>query len=91
MATTAPIPYDHIVSTEFDEGEGVLVDLNSKHYYQLNETAMFVWRCLEDGQPFSEIISKMTTAYDVTSEHATASVEKVILDFQSRNLVQPRS
>lgn len=88
MVTTAPIPHDHIVATEFDGGEGVLVDLNSKHYYQLNETAMFVWRCLEDGHPLSEILSKMTATYDVTPEQAAESVEKVLADFQSRNLVQ---
>ena len=89
MVTTAPIPYDHIVATEFDGGEGVLVDLNSKHYYQLNETAMFVWRCLEDGHQLPEIISQMTAAYDVTPEQAAESVEKVLSDLQARNLVQP--
>lgn len=83
------VPHEHIVSTGFEDGEGVLVDLNSKHYYQLNETAMLVWQCLEDGQSLSEIITKMTTIYDVTPEHAAASVEKIILDFQSRKLVQP--
>jgi hypothetical protein len=86
--TTALVPHEHIVSTEFEDGEGVLVDLNSKHYYQLNETAMLVWRGLEDGQPLPDIINKMTTIYNVSAEQATASVEKIILDFQSRNLVQ---
>jgi hypothetical protein len=87
---TTPVPHEHIVSTEFEDGEGVLVDLNSKHYYQLNETAMLVWRGLEDGQSLPEIIGKMTAAYDVTEEHAAASVEKILEDFESRNLVEPR-
>ena len=91
MVTTAPVPRDHIVATEFDGGEGVLVNLNSKQYYQLNETAMFVWRCLEEGHSLSEIINKMTAAYDVTPEQAAESVDKVLSDFQSRGLVQPSS
>jgi hypothetical protein len=88
MSTTAAaVPHDHIVSTEFEGGEGVLVDLNSKQYYQLNETAMLVWRCLENGEPLEAIVSEMTRVYDVSAEQAASKIEKVVADFQSRNLV----
>ena len=88
---TVPIPQEHIVATEFDGGEGVLVDLNAKRYYQLNETAMLVWKCLERGRSLSEIVDEMTSVYDVSIERATVSVEKVLLDLQSNKLVRPRS
>lgn len=88
--TALPIPHEHIVSTEFEGGEGVLVDLNSKHYYQLNETAMLVWRGLEEGRSLPQIVGSVTSAYDVAPEHATTSVEKIILDFRERDLVRPR-
>ena len=91
MDTTLPTPHEHVVSTEFDEGEGVLVDLNTKRYYQLNETAMLVWKCLEKRRTRQEIIDEMVSIYDVSSEHAAASVEKVLLDFQSNKLVQQTS
>jgi hypothetical protein len=87
MTTATPVPLDHIVSTEFEGGEGVLVDLNSKQYYQLNETAMLVWRCLENRQSLEAIVNEMTTVYDVPPEQAAAKIEKVVEDFQSRNLV----
>jgi hypothetical protein len=89
MTTDTSLPHEHIVSTEFDGGEGVLVDLNSKRYYQLNETAMFVWRCLEKGKAISEIVSELTGAYDVTAEHATASVERLLHNLQAHKLVRP--
>ena len=82
------IPHEHIVSTEFDGGEGVLVDLNTKRYYQLNETAMLVWRCLEKGKAVEETVEEMTRAYDVSREHATQSVEKLLRNFQSHKLVR---
>ena len=85
--SVAPVPFDHVVSTEFDQGEGVLVDLNSKQYYQLNGTAMLVWGCLEKGESVPEIVNKMTESYDVTPEHATASIQKILKDFEARNLV----
>ena len=82
------IPLNHIVFTEFDGGEGLLVDLNTKKYYQLNETAMLVWRCLEKGKTRSEVIEELTAVYEVTSEHAAQSVERLLRNLQSHQLVR---
>lgn len=82
-----PRALDHVVATDFEGGEGVLVDLNTKKYYQLNETAMLVWRGLEQGRGLEEIVAEMTDDYDVTPEHARASVEKILNNFQSLKLV----
>lgn len=84
---TSTTPYDHIVATEFEGSEGVLVDLNAKRYYQLNETAMFIWRCLEKGLPVPEIISELTKTYEVTSEQAAASIERLLLELQAHKLI----
>ncbi len=80
-------PHNHIVFTEFDGGEGVLVDLNTKRYYQLNETAALVWRALEQGKSTHEVVEELTAAYDVTREHAAESVERLLRSFQSNKLV----
>lgn len=85
-----PVPHEHVIATEFEGGEGVLVDLNTKSYYQLNVTAMQVWRGLEKGLMLSDIVSEMTNNYDVTAERAAASVSKILNKFQANNLVQPR-
>lgn len=87
-ADAAPRVLDHIVSTDFEGGEGVLVDLNTKKYYQLNETAMLVWRGLEGGRSLPEIVNEMTAGYDVTPEHARRSVEQILKTFQSLKLVR---
>ena len=89
MNSPAPIPYEHIVFTDFEGGEGVLVDLNTKRYYQLNETAALVWRCLEKGKATDEIVDEMVSVYEVTTEHAAASIDKILRDFQSQKLVRP--
>ena len=51
----------HVVVTDFDGGEGILVDLNTKRYFQLNETAMIVWRGLEQGKSINEIVLDVTS------------------------------
>lgn len=87
MTTDRPTPHDHIVSTELDGGEGVLVDLDAKRYYQLNETAMFIWSLLEKGQTAAQIISELTRVYDVTPEHASRSLENLLQNLRTRRLV----
>jgi hypothetical protein len=89
LSASVPAPHEHIVSTEFDGGEGVLVDLNTKRYYQLNETAMLVWKCLEKGCAFPAIVEEMTKNYEVDDAHAAASIEKVLADFNSNKLTKP--
>jgi len=80
-----------IVSTLFDDGDGVLVDLDTKRYYQLNETAMMVWNGLEKGHTVAEIASAITSAFDVSHDHAIDSVEKILQKFQSFKLTDQNS
>lgn len=72
------IAHQNIVATEFQDGDGVLVDLNTKHYFQLNETAMLVWRALEQGQSVDDIARQLCARYEVTPEHAVESVNRTI-------------
>jgi hypothetical protein len=81
------IPSKHVVVTDFDGGEGILVDLNTKRYYQLNETAMVVWRGLERGKTTREIAADITSNYEVALEKAVLSVERIVDNFQTYKLV----
>ena len=80
----------HVVVTDFDGGEGILVDLNTKRYYQLNETAMIVWRGLEQGKSVNEIVDDVTSSYEVDLEHATTSVKRLLDSFQTYKLVSAK-
>lgn len=80
----------HVVVTDFDGGEGILVDLNTKRYYQLNETAMLVWRGLEQGKSVGEIVSDVTSTYEVQAEKATMSVQRLLDSFQTYKLVSAK-
>lgn len=89
MTNSGFIPLEHIVASQLDEGDGVLVDLNSKQYYQLNETAMLIWRALENGHPFAQIVAEIMSVYAVDTEHAVASAERLLKELQGRKLVRP--
>ena len=86
-----PLPYEHVIFTDLDGLEGVLVDLNSKKYYQLNETASLIWSGLEKRLPVSDIAKEMTERYDVTLERATSSIETALGHFDDQKLLGPRN
>lgn len=88
-AAVPPLPHDHVIFTDLDGVEGVLVDLNSRQYFQLNETASLIWRCLAKGMPVVNIAREMTELYDVTLERAQSSVETAVNNFIVHRLLRP--
>ena len=88
MTKSGFIPFEHIVATQLDDGDGVLVDLNTKQYYQLNETAMLIWRALENGYPFERIVAEIMRVYEVDNDHALSSAARLLKEFQKRKLVR---
>jgi hypothetical protein len=88
MTNSGFVPLEHIVATQLDDGAGVLVDLNTRQYYQLNETAMLIWRALENGHPFDQIVAEIITVYEVGNEHAVTSARRLLNKFQERKLVR---
>ena len=84
------VPGKHVVVTDFESGEGILVDLNTRKYYQLNETAMVVWKGLEQGKTTNEIAADITSTYEVGLDRATLSVERILDNFQTYKLISAR-
>jgi hypothetical protein len=85
------VPYGHVVFTEFDGGDGILVDLNAKKYFQMNPTATLVWRALAAGRPHDEIVCEMISEYEVETEQATRSLERLLAHLRDFNLIGPRA
>lgn len=83
------MPHAHIVVTEFEGGESVLVDLDTRRYYQLNETATLIWQALAAGRSRLDIVRNLTSVYDVTNEDAEKSVDSVVEHLKAHRLVVP--
>ncbi len=87
-AAPAPLPCEHVVFTPLDGLEGILVDLNTRKYYQLNETASLIWRGLERRLQVSHIATEMTERYEVSLEQATSSIEAALRHFEEAKVVR---
>ena len=88
MISADPIPCEHVVFTDFDGVEGILVDLNTKKYYQLNETAMMIWKGLERGLVLNQIAEEIVANYEITNEDALRNVDELVAKFQMYSLVR---
>ena len=88
MHSVKMTPLNDVIFTDFNGQEGILVDLNTKQYYRLNETGSLIWRGLEKGNTVEEIVSEIQNSYEVSSEHARASVEKLLLNLETNKLVR---
>jgi len=86
-AIAPPVPFEHVIFTDLDGLEGVLVDLNTKKYYQLNETASLIWRGLEKRLSVNHIASELSENYDVTMDRAVSSIRNALGDFAAHKLV----
>jgi len=86
-----PLPPKHVVYTEFDDCEAVLVDLDTKRYYTLNETAMLIWRGLERGRTKSEIVQEIVDRYEVTVDHANTSLEQLLSALAAHRLLRSQA
>jgi hypothetical protein len=89
MTEPAFVPLEHIVASNLADGDGVLVDLNTRQYYQLNESAMLIWQALESGLSLSQIVEKIMAVYTVSPARAAASAEAVLRQLEKRKLVRP--
>jgi hypothetical protein len=66
--------------TELGDGTGVLLDLDSKFYFTLNETALFVWKQLTAGQARAreQLASALAGAFEVEVGTASADLDSVL-------------
>lgn len=79
-----------VVFTDLEDGSAVLLDLDSKFYYSLNETGCFMWQVFE-GQgdiPIKDLVSRMVVEYDVTEEDARRDIEEFIGDLAKEGLIE---
>lgn len=84
-------PHPQVVDTELEEGEVVLLHLESKIYYSLNLTGRRIWQGLKDGLPLKGISRRLQEEFDVDAERADKSVLDLVNDLCLQKLAEPES
>lgn len=66
---------------------GVILNVESGAYFEVNASGRFIWETLEDGVERNDIIKAMATNFDISSDRAAADVEAFLTDLDERSLV----
>jgi hypothetical protein len=75
-----------VVDTTLNEGEVVLLHLESKMYYSLNPTGERIWRGLKEGLTPREISRRLQREFEVGEQDADDSVLQLVSELCEQKL-----
>ena len=75
-----------VVTTELDDG-AVLLNLDTKYYYNLNVTGFRIWQALENARSPSLIAADIANEYDTDIERANLSLARLIEELEKEGLI----
>jgi len=80
---------DKVILTELEEeNEGVLLHLDTKMYYTLNETGIFLWKAIENNNSSKALIEKLYQTYEIGIDKAESTVKEFIAMLSKEKLIE---
>lgn len=67
----------------------VVLDIQTKKYFSLNETGARIWALLREGLDCDAIISTLLGEYDVTRAAAEEAVTSLVESLAAEKLIEP--
>ena len=82
-----------VLLTELGDGTGVLLHLETKFYYQLNATAVVVWKGLaaQPAAPPRALAEALAERFEVEAERAETDVHAIVRELATEGLLVRRS
>jgi hypothetical protein len=81
-------PHPSVVFTRLDTAEAVLLHLETKRYYSLNETGARLWELLQAGASPTGMAEVSQDEYIVTGAQALAAVRAFLDELHQEGLMQ---
>lgn len=81
--------HPEVVDTELDDGEMVLLHLESKMYFSLNPTGERIWQGLKEGLSLRDISRRLQEEFDVDPDAADRSVLDLVNELCEQKLALP--
>jgi len=76
-----------VIFTELDEDEAVLLSLENKIYYSLNETGMAIWRLINGKRTIEDISAMVAGEFSVAAERINKPVLEFIKTLEKEKLI----
>lgn len=88
MSATYTVDERKVIYADLDPKEGVVLNLDTKNYYCLNETGQLVWQGIAAGKSPETIAKKLSEVYDVPWKAALADVKEILSQMEREHLVR---
>ena len=75
-----------VISLEVS-GETVLLDLNSEHYFGLDEVGTRIWQLIDSSGNLQEIYDTMLSEYEVEADQLLEDMTQLLGDIEKAGLV----
>jgi hypothetical protein len=85
-STDKATPNSDVIVTELD-GEAVLLNLDTRMYFTLNETGLTIWKQLTADETLGNIAQRLHDDYDVTIDKARQSVFQLVSELSKEQLI----
>jgi hypothetical protein len=77
-----------VVVRTFNDGESVLLHLDSEHYFGLNTTGTAMWRAIVEAPSVDEAYQSLLAVYDAPPETLRQDLEQLIHQLLDHRLVE---
>ena len=78
---------EHASWKKLGSSKSILLDLNSGHYYTLNETATVMWELLTSSMVVNDVIQQTAQIFKTDSETVKDDVCELVEDFVEKGLL----
>ena len=86
LSTTVSTHPD-VVGTTLESGETVLMHMGTASYFTLNSSGTDIWTLLTAGRPLSAICEQLVATYNVSTEQAASSVQRLVMELAAAALL----
>ncbi len=77
-----------VVCTELDDG-AVLLDVETKYYYHLNDTSLLIWNGFCEKLKVSQIAASLIQTFEVDKQHAIIKIFQFTQQLEEEGLITP--
>ncbi len=78
-----------VVATDFEGENAVVLNLATKKYYTLNESATAIWSGIERRLDLAGLVGLLLEEFEVSEDRARESVTYTLARLQAQQLVRP--
>ncbi len=88
LQNTRITPSSRVILTEMPDGKGVLLDMETKFYFELNVTGVFVWKQFGNRSKLgSELLAALVAEFEVDEATGGADLAELFADLAANKLV----